>query len=336
MSNKYLGTVDGVMTFHCVRPDHSETVRDEHVLRRDYDALSAEVAALKARLAVALGPRSYQCATTQHDAKEGVCLWCENDALAARLAEQDMQLKSYSVLRRAVNESTNECAPDCDDHGHADGCPALSPTSWLEDQQREIERLRKEHAEMIDGYEAKIVEYERRIEELQDAIDSRDKAAGFEEVPALSPEAQQVFRAAVQEIDGVNLRRVKELEARLAEAERKLTRWHCVWCEHTTVTTGDVKSDIEALRVHSQTCDGNPLVRRIVELQKLHDADQARLAEAFGMFRSGIVEARRPSPHEWEMLQREARRLLDVSRATDSAAASDSATTDTSPAKHSV
>jgi hypothetical protein len=68
-------------------------------------------------------------------------------------------------------------------------------------------------------------------------------------------------------------REIVALKARLA-------RWHCVWCEHTTVTTGDVKADIEALRVHSQTCDANPLVRRVVEFQKLHNADQARLAAA--------------------------------------------------------
>jgi hypothetical protein len=65
----------------------------------------------------------------------------------ARLAEQDVQLKSYDVLRRAVNESTNECGPDCDDHGHADDCPALSPSSWLEDQQRKIDALEARLAE---------------------------------------------------------------------------------------------------------------------------------------------------------------------------------------------
>jgi hypothetical protein len=71
----------------------------------------------------------------------------EIERLTARLAEQDVQLKSYDVLRRAVNESTNECGPDCDDHGHGDGCPALSPSCWLEDQQRTIDGLKARLAE---------------------------------------------------------------------------------------------------------------------------------------------------------------------------------------------
>jgi hypothetical protein len=80
------------------------------------------------------------------------------------------------------------------------------------------------------------------VERLQSVIDARDKAAGFEEVPALSPEAQQAFRSAVQEIDGVNLREVERLRgllreargyldgsearAQLAEAVALLNRWH--------------------------------------------------------------------------------------------------------------
>ena len=77
----------------------------------------------------------------------------------------------------------------------------------------------------------------RQLVELQDAIDSRDKAAGFEEVPcpdgsrvlcvkeevpALSPEARQAFRAAVQEIDGVNLRENELLRARLEDLRNAL------------------------------------------------------------------------------------------------------------------
>lgn len=59
-------------------------------------------------------------------------------------------------------------------------------------------------------------DHEARLDELQQVIDDRDKALGFE---ILSPETQAAFRASVQEIDGINLRRVKELEARLAEAD---------------------------------------------------------------------------------------------------------------------
>jgi hypothetical protein len=58
--NKYLGTVDGVLNFYCLRPDHID-VYDEHVLRSAYDALAArltnrtaELVAVQARLAEAL------------------------------------------------------------------------------------------------------------------------------------------------------------------------------------------------------------------------------------------------------------------------------------------
>lgn len=92
-----------------------------------------------------------------------------------------MALKSYEVLRRAVNESTNECGPDCDDHGHGDGCPALSPSSWLEDQQRRIDALEKRLTEAEQEYqdarvvreqlEARLAEAERELAEV--------KAAGY-------------------------------------------------------------------------------------------------------------------------------------------------------------
>lgn len=73
------------------------------------------------------------------------------------LRDLTMQFKAYDVLRRAVNESTNECGPDCDDYGHGDGCPACSPSSWLEDQKRRIDALEARLAEK-DQY---IVEIER-------------------------------------------------------------------------------------------------------------------------------------------------------------------------------
>jgi hypothetical protein len=59
------------------------------------------------------------------------------DALEATV----QQLENYEVLKRAVNESTNECGPNCDEYGHGDDCPSCNSARWLEDQQREIERL---------------------------------------------------------------------------------------------------------------------------------------------------------------------------------------------------
>lgn len=66
-------------------------------------------------------------------------LTAERDALRAEVA-------NYEVLKRAVNESTNECSTQCDEHGHAGDCPANNSARWLEDQQREIESLRAELA----------------------------------------------------------------------------------------------------------------------------------------------------------------------------------------------
>lgn len=59
---------------------------------------------------------------------------------AARLAQE---LADYETLRRAVNESPAECGPQCGEHGHMAGCPAVSTEHWLVAQQREIDRLRE-------------------------------------------------------------------------------------------------------------------------------------------------------------------------------------------------
>jgi predicted nuclease with TOPRIM domain len=93
-------------------------------------------------------------------------------------AELAATRRDYDTLKRAVNESTNECGPDCDEHGHGDNCPANSSARWLEDQQREIERLR----ELLAAANERAGKLNRRLVELQDAIDSRDKALGFTEI----------------------------------------------------------------------------------------------------------------------------------------------------------
>lgn len=45
----------------------------------------------------------------------------------------------------------------------------------LRDATIEADRVHKEHAEMIDSYEAKLEEYERRIEELTEALELNPK-----------------------------------------------------------------------------------------------------------------------------------------------------------------
>ena len=62
--------------------------------------------------------------------------------IIAQRDDLQRQLGDYETLKRAVNESTNECGPDCDDHGHGDQCPANNSAQWLIDQQKEIEQLR--------------------------------------------------------------------------------------------------------------------------------------------------------------------------------------------------
>ena len=51
------------------------------------------------------------------------------------------------LLKKAVNDSADECGPDCDDYAHGESCPACDPAKWLVDQQVEIERLRSRLAE---------------------------------------------------------------------------------------------------------------------------------------------------------------------------------------------
>ena len=68
----------------------------------------------------------------------------EIERLRRELAE--VQTK-YGLLSSAINESTDECGPDCDDYGHGDKCPSLDPERWLIDQQATIEGLRRELAE---------------------------------------------------------------------------------------------------------------------------------------------------------------------------------------------
>lgn len=66
----------------------------------------------------------------------------ENRDLRAEVERLTRELVDYDLLKRAVNESTNECGPDCDSHGHGDSCPANDGARWLIDQQKEIDRLR--------------------------------------------------------------------------------------------------------------------------------------------------------------------------------------------------
>lgn len=60
------------------------------------------------------------------------------------LGELEGIRERYDLLKRAVDESEDECSPNCDRYGHADDCRCVNPAAWLEDQQAEIERLRHE------------------------------------------------------------------------------------------------------------------------------------------------------------------------------------------------
>jgi exonuclease VII small subunit len=88
--NHYLGIVDGVMNFYCVRPDHSESVRDEHVLRRDYDALRSRLAAAETVLKMRPTMNMDQCETYCETAKLLVAR-AENAEVALVEAEQEYQ-----------------------------------------------------------------------------------------------------------------------------------------------------------------------------------------------------------------------------------------------------
>lgn len=73
---------------------------------------------------------------------------------SAQVATLGKQVADYDLLRRAVNESTNECLPGCSSYGHADGCPTDDPARWLADQQRVIEESRAQVASLAASLEA--------------------------------------------------------------------------------------------------------------------------------------------------------------------------------------
>lgn len=98
----------------------------------------------------------------------------EIERLRRELAE--VQTK-YGLLSSAINESTDECGPDCDDYGHGDKCPSLDPERWLIDQQATIEGLRRELAEA----EALLRDAQTYAIDIQDfVLESGYKAAAVE------------------------------------------------------------------------------------------------------------------------------------------------------------
>lgn len=60
-------------------------------------------------------------------------------AYFADLLELNVQ---YEWLRSAVNESPEECGPECADGYHGEPCPRCDPAIWLERQQAELHRWR--------------------------------------------------------------------------------------------------------------------------------------------------------------------------------------------------
>ena len=65
------------------------------------------------------------------------------EILAEETASFAKPLAAAVLLKKAVNDSADECGPDCDDYAHGESCPACDPAKWLVDQQVEIERLRQ-------------------------------------------------------------------------------------------------------------------------------------------------------------------------------------------------
>ena len=57
------------------------------------------------------------------------------NAEAALAAEREQ----HGLLWRAVNDSTTECAPDCNRWGHSETCPNCDHARWLADQQKALE-----------------------------------------------------------------------------------------------------------------------------------------------------------------------------------------------------
>ena len=63
--------------------------------------------------------------------------------LEADNAALKAQVEEYELLKRAVNENSGDCLPECDSYGHAEGCEYVSMSATMIIQQRQVEGLRE-------------------------------------------------------------------------------------------------------------------------------------------------------------------------------------------------
>lgn len=108
-------------------------------------------------------------------------------------------LIDYETLKRAVNESTNECGPDCDEHHHGDNCPSLNSAQWLIDAQYALDSR------------------DRTIRELTDELLKADNKLAAVEAECADLIAGKEYQAMQ--------RTLAEVNAKLAEAERDIAEW---------------------------------------------------------------------------------------------------------------
>ena len=69
------------------------------------------------------------------------------DERDAAIAERDKIKADHDGLVRAVNESADDCTPECDRYGHRDGCKTHSPATWVIALQAERDKIATERLE---------------------------------------------------------------------------------------------------------------------------------------------------------------------------------------------
>lgn len=155
------------------------------------------------------------------------------EILAEETASFAKPLAAAVLLKKAVNDSADECGPDCDDYAHGESCPACDPAKWLVDQQVEIERLRS-RLEMREAQMAAL-----KVEEQPQFLQLQARLA---EVERERDTAFEIWKKFHQETLAAFIKNEHEpLKLRLARAEALLSECrHFVkaLCDHDDATCG--------------------------------------------------------------------------------------------------
>lgn len=166
-------------------------------------------------------------------------------AALLRAGEHTPQQDGYELLKRAVNESSDGCLPGCDSYGHEENCPEVNSAFWLENRQREIERLRAELTALRAGAPLTEGEQEGLIERLR-GLESYLKLMGAAGLPG-ALEGRRPFHISTV---GAALAALRAAPAEVVAWRYRFPgkeRWHLSHSEPHTIEREPL--DVEALVV---------------------------------------------------------------------------------------